>query len=491
MIKTPLIWAAIFVLTVIVGGLTVINQPKTPRAEATIFPLEGIILEEDDFSLAERQRVDLYLREPSTLETLIISNIALSLDPSDAWKTKDKDNENLLISKSGEGQLYIGYEDNIVFSTNDLTYDYISFNTVCTGKDKRQRLLFTLIRGGTANGDMEDMLFLYIDPISNNFQHKIIERRYLPDVCDMEAAQANEAEGDSLLKAINSIHEKLRPSIDDTDLDKYLTSSTVLPTRQFSNTQLELILTEFKKFIPVEIESTDEIISADGDIEYEYPNFYEPEVVISDLAQNDNWRIIQVLYLQLYASWGVLLAENKSTGEWTSFYTITEGDSKQHLYFDNEVQLTDEELRGKFNPYSLERVAISLQDFTVNKTFDYYFAEYPIESIYDGPIAELDTKSSELAGIFTTRIRNQLKEGVNFAGHYSIMMAGCGTECQMITITDVVTGKVVAETSSRAGAEYREESNLLIIDSDEICLSTDICIPRYYVMHLGKLIGLD
>mgnify|MGYP000264598090 CR=1 FL=1 len=137
------------------------------------------------------------------------------------------------------------------------------------------------------------------------------------------------------------------------------------------------------------------------------------------------------------------------------------------------------------------KVAISLQDFTVNKTFDYDFSDHPIESIYDGPIAELDTKSSELAGIFRTRIRNQLKEGVNFAGHYSIMMAGCGTECQMIAITDVITGKVVVETSSRADIGYTENSKLLIIDNDEMCLSTDICMPSYYVLQSGTLIKLD
>ena len=31
----------------------------------------------------------------------------------------------------------------------------------------------------------------------------------------------------------------------------------------------------------------------------------------------------------------------------------------------------------------------------------------------------------------------------------------------------------------------------VVIDSDEMCLRTDICMPRYYVMHLGKLIKLD
>jgi len=291
----------------------------------------------------------------------------------------------------------------------------------------------------------------------------------------MESAQANEAEQDQLLTEINAVHERLRPSIEDTYPDEYVTSQQALPTRQLSATQFESILTEFKKFMPVEFETKGDVGEEVMPSEYEYPNFYEPEFMIEDIAEDADWRITEVLYLQLYASWGVLLAENKHTGQWTSFYTVSEGDSKRHLYFDDDVEIINGELIGRYSAYGDQQLAISLDDFTVQKALEHSFDDYPVEPIYDGPIAELDTTSSEFASMFRTRIRNQLKDGADFAGHYSIMMAGCGTECQVIAITNVITGDVVVETSARAGAEYYPDSQLLILDGEGECLLPDIC----------------
>jgi len=367
MIKSSTLRKAMFVLlALIIGSIVIINRTDLPNPVTTIYPVESLGgLSDDDYGLPERQRIELYLRDSGIIETLIVSTMNDLNDNYnvDTWAaTEDK---NSRIAKLSEGQIYISYQGKTVFSTDDLIYDYIRFNTVCTGLDSRQQLLFSMVRGGSANGEVQDMLFVYIDPVSNTFQHKVIERRYLPDVCDMASAQANEAEQDQLLKDINLVHEKLRPSIGDTRPSEHVTSQQVLPTRQFSNVQLEKILTAFKQFIPVEIEVESETITGNDEFDYQYPNFYEAEFMIEDIAEDANWRIIEVLYLQLYTSWGVLLAENKSTGQWTSFYTVSGGDSKQHLYFDDEVELVNNELRGSFTPYGDHKLAISLNDFTV------------------------------------------------------------------------------------------------------------------------------
>lgn len=343
---------------------------------ATIYPIERVkINDELVYGYPERQRVDLYLRNANAIETLTIGTG--DIDDEDyldsyAWQAIAPNHQP--ISKLSRGmmddQLYISYQGKTVFSTQELAYDYIHFNSVCTGPDKRQKLLFSMVLGGSANGEVEDMLFVYYDPVSQAFQHKVIERRYLPDVCDMESALANQAKQEQLLKDVKLIHEKLRPFAEDTELHDHVASQQTLPTRQFSSTQFEAILTEYKQLIPDELELkheyiTDDELEREDELEYQYPNFYGPEFVIRDLAENTNWRIVEVLYLQLYTSWGILLAENKNTSQWTAFYTASGGDSKNHLYFNDEVELVDNELRGNFILYGNQKLAISLNDFTV------------------------------------------------------------------------------------------------------------------------------
>jgi len=347
---------------------TAITVNKTEmQLEPMIYPIEGLGYEnDDDYDLPERQRVALYLQDSNSLEQLTISTIeGMEHEPTVGnWLTK-KDSEARIAKPSFDRQLYIIYRGQTVFSTDELIYDYIRFNTICTGPDKSQKLLFSMVRGGSANGDIQDMLFIYTNPITNVFQHKVIERRYLPSVCDMEGAQANEAEQKQLLRDINAIHEKLRPSIGDTYPDDYVTSKQTLPVRLFSTSQVESILTEFKQYIPIEI--NDDVIANDDEMEEEYIEYHEPEFIVEDIAENEEWRIVEVLYLQLHASWGVLLAENKNTGQWTSFFTNSEGDSKRHLYFNDEVELINGELIGNYTVYGDQQLAISLDGFTVRK----------------------------------------------------------------------------------------------------------------------------
>ncbi|MBO9422378.1 peptidoglycan-binding protein [Labrenzia sp. R4_2] len=43
---------------------------------------------------------------------------------------------------------------------------------------------------------------------------------------------------------------------------------------------------------------------------------------------------------------------------------------------------------------------------------------------------------------YRTRIRNGIDQGVNFAGHYSFIVIGCGTECKFGFVVDLRTGEV-------------------------------------------------
>ena len=79
-------------------------------------------------------------------------------------------------------------------------------------------------------------------------------------------------------------------------------------------------------------------------------------------------------------------------------------------------------------PRSLEAGAPRFEDFGV--------------AVWRGRVAPLDLRSHSLARMYRTVLRQQLREeGVNFAGHYTLAGAGCGTGCSIRAIIDARTGR--------------------------------------------------
>lgn len=69
------------------------------------------------------------------------------------------------------------------------------------------------------------------------------------------------------------------------------------------------------------------------------------------------------------------------------------------------------------------------------------FKQYPAD-VYAGKPAPLNLRSHRMARIYRTSIREQLHEqGINFAGHYTIAVMGCGTGCSITAIVDARNGK--------------------------------------------------
>lgn len=69
------------------------------------------------------------------------------------------------------------------------------------------------------------------------------------------------------------------------------------------------------------------------------------------------------------------------------------------------------------------------------------FESYPAD-VYAGKPAPLNLRSHPMARMFRTRIREQLhEEGINFAGHYTIAVMGCGTGCSTTAIVDARNGR--------------------------------------------------
>jgi len=97
------------------------------------------------------------------------------------------------------------------------------------------------------------------------------------------------------------------------------------------------------------------------------------------------------------------------------------------------------------------------------------FSEFPT-AVYKGKLAPPDFRTDSKAKLFRTQIKEQCKEkGVNFAGHYTIVKWGCGSDCQTIAIVDRLYGRIFYSSLNNIdlsyGIECRADSRMLVLNS--------------------------
>lgn len=69
------------------------------------------------------------------------------------------------------------------------------------------------------------------------------------------------------------------------------------------------------------------------------------------------------------------------------------------------------------------------------------FEDYPAREVYKGPAAPVRLDSRR-ARRFRTTLREESRGGPNFAGHYTVVVWGCGTGCAQMAVVDAKTGRV-------------------------------------------------
>lgn len=106
-----------------------------------------------------------------------------------------------------------------------------------------------------------------------------------------------------------------------------------------------------------------------------------------------------------------------------------------------------------------------------------FFNEYKVD-IYDGKLADPDFTSNSEAKMFKTRITEGCKDGINFAGYYTLIYWGCGTSCQYGVVVNRKTGEIIDGYQSSLGSEFRKDSEFVILNSDVIEENTEY-IPLY------------
>jgi hypothetical protein len=128
------------------------------------------------------------------------------------------------------------------------------------------------------------------------------------------------------------------------------------------------------------------------------------------------------------------------------------------------------------------------------------FESYSVSPQFEGR-AHSAVLGTPLDRKYRTAIKNGLANGVNFAGHYVIVIWGCGTGCKGFVVVDAKTGVVYdpafdevdyhypESAESDAGwhrypdlLNYRKESALLIVEG---CLRGKQCGRTYFVMGKG------
>ncbi len=99
------------------------------------------------------------------------------------------------------------------------------------------------------------------------------------------------------------------------------------------------------------------------------------------------------------------------------------------------------------------------------------FTDYPVRDRFSGKPARVNLASAKGAKYYRTRLREAVKGGANFAGHYAIGVWGCGSPCLMAGMVDLRTGNVTWVPSPEMmvfDLAFNVNSKLLIINSHDV-----------------------
>ena len=93
------------------------------------------------------------------------------------------------------------------------------------------------------------------------------------------------------------------------------------------------------------------------------------------------------------------------------------------------------------------------------------FEDFPVQEQFEGTPSAVDY-SNPNAQKFYTRITEGARQAPNFAGHYTIIEWGCGSNCQTGVVFDAEIGKIYNLPMSEYSKKYQANSSLLITNSE-------------------------
>ncbi len=125
------------------------------------------------------------------------------------------------------------------------------------------------------------------------------------------------------------------------------------------------------------------------------------------------------------------------------------------------------------------------------------FEDYRVSKVFTGKPAPVNLRSHPKARLFRTMLRMSAERGPNFAGHFTVAIWGCGSDCRMVAVVDANTGRVYfAPFQVSTGASFRINSRLFIANDTEVerYLSgeemMDVYVPSWYVWRDGRFVQI-
>ena len=115
-------------------------------------------------------------------------------------------------------------------------------------------------------------------------------------------------------------------------------------------------------------------------------------------------------------------------------------------------------------PLLLTAALLSTPAFSfTNSEFNDYVVPENERFARDEP-TPIDLSSYEGAKTYRTKLTEGAKKGPNFAGYFTVVQIGCGTQCQENWIINANTGKILDKFSSALGTKYKLNSTLMIVN---------------------------
>lgn len=121
----------------------------------------------------------------------------------------------------------------------------------------------------------------------------------------------------------------------------------------------------------------------------------------------------------------------------------------------------------------------------------YPFGSYPAGRLYKGePVLPKLTTPTQRE--FRTVLRNGARKGPNFAGHYTLVEWGCGSNCVVFAVVDVATGKVhdrnmpFVNDGYPCGLLYNLESTLFVVEKSST--PNGACEAQLYTWNGSRFI---
>lgn len=110
------------------------------------------------------------------------------------------------------------------------------------------------------------------------------------------------------------------------------------------------------------------------------------------------------------------------------------------------------------------------------------FGDYPAPARFAGERAKLDTSGGGLTPAQVKALGTAIQDGPNFAGVFALAIWGCGTNCHVVSVVSLRSGKVYQGVVTNNMPQFRTDSRLVVdvpsTPGDSLCAT---CARSFYV----------